>query len=59
MSIMPTNQTIILIHNFNFDEKSDSRNLAKMKKLHHFFKNQNPIETKKTLEDQLDIFERK
>ena len=56
---MPTNQTIILIHNFNFDEKSDSRNLAKMKKLHHFFKNQNPIETKKTLEDQLDIFERK
>jgi len=41
MSITPTNQIIILIHNFNFDEKSYSRNLTKMTKLHHFFKNWN------------------
>jgi len=47
MSITPTNQIIILIQNFNFNEKSNSRNLIKMTKLHHFFKNRNKIETKK------------
>jgi len=41
MSIIPTNQIIILIYNFNFEEKSDSRNLTKMTKLHHVFKNRN------------------
>jgi len=41
MSITPTNQIIILIFNFNFNEKSDSRNLKKMKKLRHVFKNRN------------------
>jgi len=33
MLITPTNQTIIFIHNFNFDKKSNSRNLTKMTKL--------------------------
>ena len=41
-------QIIILVYNFNFDEKSDSRNLTIITKLHHFLKNQNQIETKKT-----------
>jgi len=41
MSIKPTNQTIILIHNSNFDKKSNSKNLTKMTKLHHFCKNRN------------------
>ena len=41
MSIIPTNQIIILNYNFNFEEKSDSRNLTKMTKLHHVFKNRN------------------
>jgi len=53
MSITPTNQTIILIHNFNFDEKSDSRNLTRMINLIIFFKNRNQIETRKKLENQL------
>jgi len=37
MSITPTNQTIILIHNFNFDEKSNSKNLTKNDKIASFF----------------------
>jgi len=41
MSITPSEQTI-LIHNFNFDEKTLVRFkkfTEKMKKLHHFFQN--------------------
>jgi len=47
MSITPIDQTI-LIHNFNFDEKFNSKNLTKMTKLYNFFKNRNQIETNKT-----------
>jgi len=49
MSITPLKQTI-LIHNFNFDEKTLVRFkkfIEKITKLHHFFQNQNQIETKK------------
>ena len=35
---------------------STLRNLTKNIKLHQFLKNQNQIETKKILDDQLDIF---
>jgi len=48
MLVTPRNETIILIHNFNFDEKSNSRNLVRMTKFNHFLKNWNQIETKKT-----------
>jgi len=47
MSITLTNQ-IILIHNFNFDEKFDSRNLTKMTNLHHVLIYRDQIEIKKT-----------
>jgi len=44
MSITPTNQIIMLFHNFNFNfdkKKSTSRNLTKIIKLYNIFKNQN------------------
>jgi len=40
MSITPTNQIIILIYNFNFDEKFDSRNLTKNDKIACFQKSE-------------------
>ena len=46
MSIITTNQ-IIFKHNFNFDEKSDLKNLTKIKNC-IFFKNWDQIETKNT-----------
>jgi len=48
MSIRTSKQTII-IHNFNFDEKilvRFKKFIEKMTKLHHFFQNQDQIETK-------------
>jgi len=47
ISITSSNETIILINNFNLDKRFDSINLTKMTKLHYFLKNQNQIETKK------------
>jgi len=49
MSITPSKQ-IILIHNFNFDEKilvRFKKFIERMTKLHYFFQNQNQFETKK------------